>query len=159
MAIKSSGYIFIEILIAIALISMVFVVLLGLSFQSVNLSSSIQKKTQADAYVREELEELRSFRDGTTWTSNGLGTVTVGQNYYLTFNSGTNKYQLNSGTETVSGFTRSLVFNQVQRDGSGTIVSSGGTVDTNTMKATATITGNSIAQQQVVVYLTNWQNK
>jgi type II secretory pathway pseudopilin PulG len=155
---RHEGFLFLEILIAVALISVVFVALLGVGFLSVNISSSIKKATQADALAKEELEELRNFRDGTTWATTGLGNVTLGQNYYLTFNSGTSKYQLNSGTETVNGYTRSIVFSAVSRDANGAIVSSGGSNDPNTRQAVSTVSGNGVSQQ-VVIYLTNWQNK
>ena len=159
---KNAGFIFLEILIAIALISIVFVTLLGLAFLSLNLSSSIEKTIQADDFVREEIEILRSWRDGTTWATNGLGTVNIGPSfpYHLVLDASVNpnKWNLVAGAETIGGFTRSIVFDRVFRDSNGNIVTSGGTEDLYTKKVTVNISFSS-KTYNVITYLTNWQNK
>lgn len=154
---KKTGFILLEIIIAITLITIVFVILLGVSFSALNLSTSAQKETQADSLIKEEFEALRNFRDGTTWATNGLGTVNTGSGnpYYLVNNS--NKWALTSGTETVGIFTRKIVFDKVSRDASMNIVSSGGTNDSDTIKVTITVSWPGRTLQDVS-YLTNWKN-
>src|SRR3989338_6708926 len=85
---KSKGFIFLEIIIAVALISVVFITLLSVGFSVVTLSASIQKKSQADSLIKEELEAVRAFRDGTTWSN--VASVNFGSpnNYYFTQSSG-----------------------------------------------------------------------
>lgn len=57
--------------------------------------------------------------------------------YHPVVDSGT--WALASGTETTNGFTRSIVISDVQRNASGVIVASGGTVDPSTKKVTSTV--------------------
>jgi len=160
---KSKGFIFLEILIATALISIVFITLLGLAFLSLNISSLIQKTTQADSLVKEELEALRSFRDGTTWSTNGLGAVNTGSGnpYHLILGPVPTEWILVSGTETVDIFSRNIIFDKVSRDTSTNDIENVYNVsndDPNTRKVTVNIAFNN-KTYQVVNYLTNWQNK
>ena len=144
---KNFGFIFLEILIAIALISIVFIVLLSMGFSSVSTSSSIRKEVQVDFLVKEEFEALRSFRDGTTWATNGLGTVnfTESNPYRLFLDSGVTppKWTLQTGTETVGIFTRYVFFDRVSRNpGTGNIESvyNGYNNDSDTIKVTVAVT-------------------
>lgn len=153
------GFIFIEILIATALISIVFITLLGIGLLSINVSNAVQKEIQADSLVKEEFEAIRNFRDGTTWATNGLGTVNVGiaNPYYLVVSSG--KWALASGTEIVGIFTRKVVFDNVSREVATQnieAVYNAGRNDVDTKKATVTITWADKTLQSVS-YFTNWK--
>lgn len=158
----NKGFVFLEILIAVALISLVFMLLLGIGFSSVSLATSIQKAALADSLIKEELEAVRSFREGTVWATDGLGTMTVGSAnpYYLSLDATVNppKWKLNSGTETVGEFTRSLVFDNVSRDpltqNIETIYNASNN-DSDTRKITVTVTLGA-KTYQVISYLTNW---
>lgn len=159
---KQHGFIFLEILIAITLISIVFITLLGIGFSSVSLATNIQKATQADALIKEELEAVRSFRDGTIWATDGLGTFATGSAspYYLVLDTTPNplKWKLNSGTETVGEFTRKLVFDKVSRDPSTQnieAVYNPTNNDPDTRKVTVTVALGA-KTYQVISYLTNW---
>lgn len=153
---NNSGFLLLEIIISIAIIVIAFVSLTGVAFLAINTSNSVQKQTQADSLIREEFEAVRSFRDGTTWATNGLGVVNTGSGnpYHTVVNA--NKWTLFVGAETTGIFTRSVVFDKVYRDGSGNI-SSSGTLDADTIKATVTVsyTGKTI---QDVSYFTNWKS-
>lgn len=152
---QESGFIFLEIIIAVALMGIVLMTLLQVAFLALNISINIQQTLRASNLMKEEIEALRSYRDGNTWSN--FTTVSYGgsNNYYFSLSSGS--WVRNSGTEAVSIFSRKVVFDQVYRDGSGNIASSG-TLDNDTIKATVTVSwlGKSI---QTIVYLTNWQNK
>ena len=158
---KESGIIFLEILIAVALIGIAFITLLGMGANVLNLSNNIRTTIQADSLAKEEIEALRSYRDGTNWaanglgTNNGLGTVSAGSSnpYYLTVSSG--RWNLVSGAETQGIFTRKIVFDAVYRDANGNIAGSGA-LDSNTKKVTVTI-GWPGKTYQVITYLTNWK--
>lgn len=157
--INNSGFVFIEILIAVALFSIAFIVLLGIGSLTLNVSSSMQKQTQADSLIKEEFEALRNFRDGTTWATNGLGIVDTGSsNPYHLVNS-SNKWTLVSGVETSGIFTRQVVFDKVSRDpGTQNIESTYNSLhdDADTRMVTITVAwpGKST---QTVSYLTNWK--
>lgn len=152
------GFVLLEIVISIALFSIVFITLLGIGFSTLNLSSAIQKETQADFLVKEEFEAIRNFRDATTWATNGLGAVNTGSSnpYYLVNNS--TAWSLVAGTETEGIFTRKVVFDKVSRDASGDIESVYNELrnDSDTKKATVTITWPG-KTMQVVSYFTNWK--
>jgi len=157
------GFIFLEILIAITLVGVVFITLLGMGFSTVTLSASLQKTTRADALSREEFEAIRTFRNATTWGTNGLGSVAVGSSnpYYALLDTSTSPAQwtLHMGSETVDIFTRSVVFDKVSRDPTTQAIEATYTVahnDADTIKATVTISWPS-KSVSVVEYFTNWQ--
>lgn len=156
---KKTGFIFLEILIAIALISIVFITLLGIGVLVMNVSGSIQKQTRADFLAKEEFEALRNFRDGTQWATNGLGIVDTGSSspYYLV--NSANHWTLVSGTETQGIFTRKIIFDKVSRDASGNIeaIYNLSNDDADTRKVTVVIAWLD-KTLQYVSYLTNWKN-
>jgi len=156
---NNSGFIFLEILIAVALVSIVFVTLLGIGALVLNVSSSIQKQTQADSLVKEEFEAIRNFRDGTTWATDGLGIVNTGSNnpYYLANNA--DKWALVPGTETLGIFTRKVVFDKVSRNASFEIQDTYDPLYDNpdTRKVTVTVSWAD-KTLQAVSYFTNWKN-
>ena len=152
------GFLLIEIIIAVALISIVFITLLGVGVITLNVSNSIQKETQADSLVKEEFEALRSFRDGTTWATNGLGTVNTGNSnpYHLVNDS--DEWVLVAGAETKGIFTRQVIFDKVSRDSAGNVEyaynSSNDDADTRKITVTVSWRDRSI---QTVSYFTNWK--
>lgn len=152
---QESGFIFLEIVIATALVGIVLTTLLGMGLLVLNLSYALSQSTRANSLVRGEFEAIRSFRDGDTWSDFTNVNFGGNNNYYFAL-SGTNWIR-NTGTETIGSFTRKVVFDQVYRDGSGNIAASG-TLDAQTVKATVTVSWSS-KTMQVVTYYTNWQNK
>lgn len=155
----SPGFIFLEILIAIALISIVFVTLLGVGFLVMNVSSSVQKETQADSLIKEEFEALRNFRDKTQWNTNGLGTVNTGSGnpYHLVNGTG---WSLVAGAETTGIFSRQIIFDRVSREAvTGNIESAYNPSqdDPDTRKITVTVSWSGKVIQSVS-YFTNWKN-
>jgi len=153
------GFIFVEILIAITLITTVFITLLGIGFSSLQISYSIKNSIQADYLAKEELESVRNFRDGITWSN--FKTVNFGsQNpYYFTLSN--NQWNRNSGTETIGIFTRNVVFDEVSRNPTTKYIEdvyNSLNNDPDTIKVTASVMWNS-KTYQVITYFTNWQNK
>lgn len=156
---NSKGFIFLEILIAVALVSIVFVTLMGIGAQALTLSTTIKKTTQIDALIKEKMEAVRAFRDGTTWATNGLGSLATGSGnpYYMIVTAGA--WSVQAGTETVSGFSRKVHFDKVSRNPSTGAIESvynAANDDADTRKATVTITSGS-ATYTVATYFTNWQ--
>ncbi len=162
---NNQGFIFLEIVIAVALISIVFTTLLSVAFLSLNISSSIQQTMVADSLAKEEIEALRTFRDGTTWLTDGLGVVsfTSSNPYRLTLNNGVNppKWDLTAGTETIGIFTRQVFFDKVSRDLTTKDIESvynASHDDPETRKVTVRITWSG-KTYNLVSYLTNWRDQ
>lgn len=147
-----------EIIVSVALISIAFVVLLGIAFSVINVSSSIQKQTKANALMNEGFEAIRNFRDGTQWLVNGLGTMTTGSSspYHLVNNS--NTWNLVEGPETIGIFTRQIVLDKVSRNSNYQIEQTYNLAndDNNTRKITITVSWQDTSLQNIT-YLTNWK--
>lgn len=153
------GFIFLEILIAITLISIVFITLLGLVFSALNISSSIRKTTEINVLMKEELEAVRSFRDGTTWSNFSTVNFGIGNPYYFILSGG--QWTRSSGTETIGSFTRNVFFDKVSRDPTTKYIENvynSSNDDPDTRKVTVNVVWNS-KTYQIATYLTNWQNK
>lgn len=150
---NNSGSILLEALISIIIIGLIFSVLLDIGILSLKTSASIEKITKADFLLKEAIESVRSFRDGTDWSSNGLGLVSAGtSNPY--------KSNLTPGTETIGIFTRKIIFDNVSRNPATKNIESVYNASNNdpyTKKVTAIV--NWEAQSaQVITYFTNWKN-
>jgi len=156
---KKNGFALLEIIIAIALITIAFSVLLGVMFSAFGVSSSIQKQTKANLLASEEFEAVRAFRDGTTWATNGLGVANVGDvnPYHMVNNS--NVWTLVAGVEITDIYTRKVVFDKVSRDPvtfNIDAIYNAGRDDVDTRKVTVTVSWEGKSIQQIT-YLTNWK--
>ncbi|XOB42110.1 MAG: type IV pilus modification PilV family protein [Candidatus Nealsonbacteria bacterium] len=157
---KQKGISLIEILIVISIITVSLTSLLGLVSFSLNATSLTKQTSQANNIAQELIEQVRSFRDSTDWSVDGIASLTTGINYYIEKSGLPLKWQLIQGTETINGFTKKIVFKTAKRDGLDNIVEMGGTNDTNTKKITATVSWqerNKDHQIEIVTYLTNWK--
>ena len=161
---NNKGITIVEILVIIAIIGIALSSLLGLAAFSLKVSTSIKETTQANSLAQETMEAVRNFRDGIAWNNNdpenkydGLGVVATGIAYYPKKSTDAPpRWQLLQGEEIVNGFTRKVVFENVQRDENFNIVESGGTNDPNTKKVTVTVTWKG-KEVKIVTYLTNWK--
>ncbi|MEK7664500.1 MAG: hypothetical protein AAB340_03655 [Patescibacteria group bacterium] len=155
---KNSGFIFLEIIISIALISIVFITLLGVGFLSLNVSQSLQKSSESDSLIAEEIEAVRAFRDSTAsaWSTTGIGSLNTASDYHFVLSGSPPSWSVVTGSEVLGDFTRKVVFDSVQRDANGYIVLSGGTDDPDTRKVTVQVISSS-KNYQTITYLTNWQ--
>jgi len=162
-----NGFSLLEILIAVALIGIAFVTLFLVVFSVIMASSAVKATTQADFLIKEELEALRSFRDGTDWSVNGLGAVQTGvaNPYYLFLQvNSAPTWSLVSGTETVGSFTRHIIFKKVFSNSSGIVNGDTATEclgcpeNPNMIKITVVATDSlSGKTYQIVTYLSNWK--
>lgn len=164
----NKGFSIIEILIAIFVIVVALGSILNVAVLSLKSSFDAKAVLQAQSYAQEALEAVRNFRDGVAWNADdpgneydGLGVITKGVIYRISKSSDNPpRWKLTQGQESLGVFTRSLVFAVGQRDGTGNIVTLGGTADPDTAKVAATVSWNeqgTARQSQLVMYLTNWQ--
>lgn len=156
---KQCGYLLLEALLAVVIIGLAFTTLLAIGTLSIKTSTSIEQNDQANFLLKEAMESVRSFRDGTTWATNGLGTLSTGSAnpYYLVIQS--NTWTPTTGTETIGSFTRKIVFDKVSRDTSTSNMESVYNAthdDPNTRKVTVTIVSPS-QTLNLITYFTNWK--
>lgn len=132
----NKGLSIVEIVIAAGIIATSVIGIVGAIQVYLKIVYANTRETQAVLLLDETAEALQYLRD-TSYGSN-IATTTASTTYTLYWN-GTG-YQL--ATSTISlpyGMSRTILFNTVYRDGSDQIVSSGGSLDTNTKKATINI--------------------
>lgn len=153
----------IEILIAVAIIALTLTTFLGLATFSLRASLLAKEAIRAKNIAQEVLEAARNFRDGTTWDTDGLETLSTGEAapYYPEKDGSVPpEWDLVAGEEITNGFTRKVIFYDVQRDGNHNIVESGGTDDPGTKKVKAVVSWQERGkthQIELITYLTDWQ--
>lgn len=143
----------IEILLASAIFTTVALQLTVLVLQALDSDRISQEKIIAQTYATEGLEAVRSIRN---------------QNFADLINTPATGLIINSGVWDFFGTSNSFQKYQrvisifpVNRDGSGNIVSTGGTLDPDTKKVVSTVTWNFSPTRNLnttySTYLTNWQ--
>ncbi len=156
---NKKGISIIEILIVIAIIAIALTSFLGLVSFSLSTLTLIKQTTQANYLAQELMEAVRNFRDGTDWQIDGLGALTIGADYYFQKIGSPAEWQPILGEESIAGFTRKIIFEQVARDENDDIISSGGTNDPDTKKTSIRVSWQERGrshQLELVIYLTNW---
>lgn len=159
----NQGILVIEVLIAIALITIALMSLFGLAVFSLRVSLLIKETTFANALAQETIEAIRNFRDGTTWDTDGLETLSTGDSnpHYPELDTGVSpsKWTLPEGTETIDGFTRKVVFEEVSRDSITNDIEAiydSNNDDPNTRKAIVTVSWKD-KKIEIITYFTNWR--
>lgn len=156
---NKKGISIIETIIVITIIVIALNSLLALVSFALGTSNLIKQNVRANELAKETMEIVRNFRDGTDWTVNGLGTLTVDINYYPRQTGTPPEWELIQGSETIEGFTRNIVFKNVLRNANSDIVDSGGVVDANTRKVIVDVSWTEKNRSHVIeltTYLTNW---
>lgn len=149
-----------EILVVIFIIATAASSLLGAPALSLKAFNLTKETVQADNLAQEAIEAVRNFRDGTTWATNGLGTLTTSVNYYPAKTGDTPpKWTLALGEETINGFTRKVVFEKVSRDAATKNIESPYNVsndDPDTRKTIITVSWKD-RKVELTAYFTNWK--
>lgn len=143
-----------EIVIAVAIISAAFFSVLQISTFTLKVMQDRNDKAKALAYAQEGIEAVRNMRDG-GWTANISG-LTFGSIYYLA-TSGSQWALTGTNPGALDGkFARTIVLANVSRDINDNIVTTGGTDDPKTKKATVIVSWGSPAKSvQLVTYITD----
>lgn len=154
------GVSIVEVLVVISVVLIAFTALLGMTSFSLRILNMLRETNQANAMAQETMEAVRNFRDGTSWSVNGLGTLTVEVSYYPQKTTDTPpKWQLIQGQEVVAGFTRKVVFSNASRDlitKDIEDVFNPANNDPNTKKVTVTVSWQDKIIK-IITYLTNWK--
>ena len=156
---NKKGASIIEILIVIAIIVIALTSLLGVATFSLRISTLMRETNQANNLSQEVMEAVRNFRDGTSWDVDGFGKLATSTDYYPQATSSPSKWQLVQGIENIDGFTRKVVFEDVERNSNSNIVEAG-TYDPNTKKVIVTVSWKERGRDhklEIFTYLTNWK--
>lgn len=157
---SNKGFSIIEVLIAISIITIAFINFLGIVSFSLRSANFIRRANEANFLAQETIEATRSFRDNTTWSSDGLGTLVVNTDYYPSLiGSATPSWLMVLGQEDIGIFSRKIVFYNVSRDPLSFDIESvynATNDDPNTVKAIATVYFGS-RSIELTTYFTNWQ--
>lgn len=130
------GFGLIEIMVGSAILVMALWGISAYYQSSLQVSRTTAQIVQASYLLEEGIEVARFFRDA-GWEN--VGAPADGTEYYLSFN-GTSFATSTTVTSLVDGvFEQKLTFNDVYRNLSDDVVTSGGTLDPNTKKVTVTI--------------------
>jgi Tfp pilus assembly protein PilV len=133
--IKSRGFLTVEILVAVSIITLSVLAVMGVAQKSVALARQSLHATEATYLLEEGAEAVRVVRDG-AWSN--ISAMTLGTNYYPTFTGGT--WTLSTTASNVGIFTRSITLAAVNRDDTTQdIVNSGGTLDSSTKLVTVSV--------------------
>lgn len=156
---NQKGSLLVEIVVVVGIIAGALVAILGLATTFLVTSQVVQQTSEATALAQEGLEIVRSYRDGTDWSVNGLATLTPGGPYHPVQSGGPPPaWTLVSGSETIGEFTREIAFEEVSRDGNDDIAISG-SVDPDIVKAIATVSWQERGRShevELAAYFTNW---
>ena len=150
----SNGFGLIEIIIGSAILTISLIAMSTYFQKSLQLNQDSGKLVKASFLLEEGIEAVKFFRD-TSWLN--ISGLTAGTPYYLEFD-GT-KWATTTSNIFVDGiFERKLTIDNVSRDTNDDIVSSGGTLDTGTKKATVSVAWSDrtgTTTKSISTYLTN----
>lgn len=134
------GFATVEILIASTIISVTLIALVLATGRAVDLSIESVGRVQASFLLEESAESVKLIRDN-AWSA--ISGLTIGTTYYLNFTGGTwTLTTTNPGA--IDGYTRTIVFSNVYRDGNDDIAVSG-TLDAGTKLVTSTVSWNGVS--------------
>ncbi len=128
------GQSLVELLIVVGLAALLLPAILTAFVVTREGRPQVQQRTEALGWQKEALEAVRAIRDE-DWNL-----VATNGTYHPVLSS--NKWQLESGSETFDGFTRRVIIADAFRDTTGKIVQTGGSVDPSTKDIAVQISWN-----------------
>ena len=153
---NKKGFTLIEVLIACSIMSLITISVMSAATKGIQLSNRALKQVQANLLLEEGAEAVKSIRDD-NW--NTISSLSPDTNYYLSFDTNTNKWFLVSNpTSAIDGtFTRVIVFSEVYRDNNDDIAETGA-LDIGTKKVSITVSWTSagvVVSKEINFYITN----
>ena len=143
-----------ELVVVVAFVAIIFTA----GYQVFSLSARIVDRSRLSTLAllqTQDLMELTISKRNEDWNS-----LVPGEYYLVEDPDPTIGFVFVSGQEVIDGFTRSVIISEVQRDVNGDIVSSGGTVDSDTFLIHGTASWTTIEgfsqQLDLYQYLSNW---
>lgn len=148
---RQQGMGIVEIVVAMGIMLIIATTGASILLQGFRSNTLADDETKASFFAQEGIEAVRSIKNR-SWP---LPTGTFG------LANGSGSWQFSGSSNTDGKFTRQVIISDVQRDGSGNIVATGGTLDSNTKKvrsrvAWTTPNGRS-ATIDLPIYHTYWE--
>ncbi len=155
---SQKGVTLVEAMVGIAIITFVFLSLVGGYDRFLAAELDVQPTTKAFYLAEEGIEAVKSIRDN-SWSTRIL-TLSTTTTYYLNFSTTTATWTATTTQSTIdSYFYRTLTIADLQRNSSTKdIVTSGGVYDPDTKKITVTVSwrnANATSSKSVTTYITN----
>jgi len=151
---KYKSFSLIEIILAIAIFMILAVTGITTILHSFSVNKLGEEQTNADLYAQEGLEAVRSIKNQ-GWSNISADVQTKG------LQSSNGYWEFNGTGDSKDKYTRTILISSVNRDGSGNIIESGGSVDPDTLKVTSAVSWNFSGPRNDVVtystYLTNFR--
>ncbi|MFA6463548.1 MAG: prepilin-type N-terminal cleavage/methylation domain-containing protein [Candidatus Paceibacterota bacterium] len=154
------GFSLIEIIIASSVILIVWIVVFYTFSVLTQFSSRSNSSIKASMILEEGGEALRSLKDS-SWTNNIAPSSTCTDSYpcRLSYNTISNLWTSTTSLIMIDNkFDRIFFLSAVNRDSNFNVVTSGGTIDQNSKKATVIVSwyqGNATTSQSLETYLFN----
>src|SRR3989344_2779148 len=151
----NTGLTLVEVLIAASIILFFVISLTGV--HSIYLRTALKNGNVIKAtYLAEEGIEAARFLRNSSWHAN-IAILILDSSYGMVFDGTT--WRASTTNMSIDGmFVRTIVFSAVYRDSFQDIVTSGGTLDPNTLKVTSTVSWDSpgaSSNKVISTYLTN----
>jgi len=130
---KNSGFMVVELLIAIFIIVTSILAFSNVAQKSINVSRQSLDTSQASFLLEEGAEVVRLYRD-ISWTN--ISNMKPGTSYYIDFDVARSTWYFTTTPNTIGKFTRSIVFTAVNRDAVTGDISQSGSDDVGTRLVT-----------------------
>jgi len=151
------GLTLVEVLVAASIILVFTVSLVGVYNLYLRIVFANSYTVKAAFLAEEGLEVMRFFRD-VSWENNIL-TLSKDTDYGLTFDNLSNVWMATTSIIFIDDqFERRITVSDVYRDASSQIVTSGGSIDPDTIKITSVVSwkrGSATTTKSISTYLTN----
>lgn len=172
---NNHGFFLLEVIIASAIIGTSLVFILGSLGTTLTLAKKGLEETQSAYLLEEGGEAIKIIRNQTWANISSLTLVTdteeaqaetgvqTAHAYYLSWANGASaglpgSWTLSNSNQKIGNFTRTIVFQAVYRDTNKKIVTTGGTLDTGTIKAVVTVSWSTLSgleTESLPMYITN----
>jgi prepilin-type N-terminal cleavage/methylation domain-containing protein len=151
---NKNGFGLVEIIVSIAIVTLIGTFASSAWTQYIKVNTRSNNLSRSAIITSEVSEALIMWRD-TSWSTR-INSLTKNTPYYVSWNG--SAYATSTTAVAFQGlYAASFTLSQVNRDGSSNVVSSGGTLDANTLKATVVVsllssTSTPIATSELLIH-------
>ena len=154
------GFSIVETMVAISLAMVALVSISSFILFSIYAANRNKQVSLADHLAIEAMEAVRSFRNQRDWSSNGIGSLSTGDDYYpwIMTDTASSSWQLSPGQQNIDNFVRWISFEPVSRATSTDDIQDvydPADDDPYTRKVTVYVTRDN-ATTTIVSYITRW---